>query len=92
MGEFMPQRRRTDGAFGTLTRLWDFVDNRGVIRRVVLGIAVWLTWRASEWAMAYADQSNETGAEIALIVAAVTGPITVFCGYVFKAYIEGRQQ
>ncbi len=92
MSEFMPQRRRTDGAFGTLTRLWDFIDNRGVIRRIVLAVAVWMTWRASLWAMAYADGSNESGAEIAMIVGAVTLPITTFCGYVFKAYLESGEK
>lgn len=73
-----------------IERWWDFVDQRGVIRRIVLGIAIWMTWRVSMWAMIYAETSTRPGLDIAAIIAAVTGPVTIFGGYAFKAYIVSR--
>lgn len=75
----------------TLTELWDFVDRRGVIRRAVLAAAIWMTWRASAWAMIYAETSARPGIDIAAIVAAVTAPVTLFAGSVFAAYIKSRE-
>lgn len=73
-----------------LTRFWDWIDTRGVIRRIVLAVAIYMTWRVSAWAMGYVEGSARPGADLALIIGAVTGPVTVFGGYVFKAYIESR--
>ena len=73
-----------------LTRLWDWIDTRGVVRRIVLAVAIYMTWRVSVWAMAYVEGSTRPGADLALIIGAVTAPVTVFGGYVFKAYIDSR--
>ena len=72
-----------------ITQLWDFVDNRGVIRRVVLGIAIWMTWQVSEWAMAFAI-NEELGMNTAAVIGAVSAPIVAFGGYVFKSYLDSR--
>lgn len=50
-----------------------------------------MTWRATEWAMAYANHTALAGADAALIIGAVTAPITVLLGYVFKSYNEARK-
>jgi hypothetical protein len=73
-----------------LTRFYDWIDERGVIRRIVLGIAIWMTWEVSQWAMAFVACSQRPGIDLAAIIAAVTGPVTLFGGYVFKAYIDSR--
>lgn len=73
-----------------LERFWTWIDERGIIRRVVLGTAIWMTWDVSQWAMHYVEQSTRPGIDLAAIIAAVTGPVTVFGGFVFKAYIESR--
>jgi hypothetical protein len=73
-----------------LGQFMDFIDERGVIRRIVLAIAIWMTWAVSQWAMWYAVGNARDGMEIATIIAAVTAPVTAFAGYVFKAYIESR--
>lgn len=75
-----------------MNRFWDWIDKRGVVRRVVLGIAVWMTWRATVWATAFAQASDKPGIEVAAIIAAATAPLTLFTAAVFKAYVESRQQ
>lgn len=72
-----------------IERFWDWVDSRGVIRRVILGIAIWMTWRVSEWGMAYA-MIQEITVNTAAVIASVTAPVVAFGGYVFKAYLESR--
>lgn len=73
-----------------MKRFWDFIDERGITRRMTLAIAIWMTWQASQWAMWWATGNERNGMEMAAIIAAVTAPITLFNGYVFKAYIESR--
>ena len=73
-----------------LTQFWDWIDTRGVVRRIVLAVAIYMTWGVSAWAMAYVEGSARPGADLALIIGAVTAPVTVFGGYVFKAYIDSR--
>lgn len=76
-----------------LTRLWDFIDNRGVIRRTVLGVSLWMLWDVSKWGMAYADKALEVGktdASLGAVMVAAGGPATALAGYVFKLYIESR--
>lgn len=73
-----------------LERFWNFIDQRGIVRRIVLGIAIWMTWSVTTWAMHFAETSARAGMDFAALVAAVTTPVTVFSGYVFKAYIESR--
>ena len=60
------------------------------IRLIVVGIAIWMTWLASSWGMWFATGNSREGLEIAAIIAAVTAPISMFAGYVFKAYLESR--
>lgn len=71
-------------------RLWNWIDQRGIVRRVVLGVAIAMTWNVTVWAMHFVEHSNRPGLDLAAIIAAVTGPVTLFGGFVFKAYIESR--
>jgi hypothetical protein len=77
----------------SFTRFWDFVDSRGVIRRVVLGIAIYMLWVQAKWANEYALTALSHGksdASIAAIVAAISAPATMLVGYVFKTYSDSR--
>ncbi len=74
----------------TLERFWDFVDNRQVVRRLVLVVAVHLTYVCTYWAMHFAETSTRTGIDFAALVAAVTAPATAFAAFVFKVYIDGK--
>lgn len=72
-----------------IERFWNWIDSRGVIRRVILGIAIWMTWQVSEWAMAFST-NEEISINTAAVIAAVSSPIVAFGGYVFKAYLDSR--
>lgn len=69
-----------------------FLDRYRVTRRITLGIAIWMTWVVSVWAMRFAldfvAAHATTGMELAAIIAAVTTPVTAFGGYVFKTYSD----
>lgn len=69
----------------------NWVDQYLVVRRLVLGIAIWMTWAVSEWAMWFATGNARNGIEMAAIIAAVTAPVTAFGAYVFKVYAEGKR-
>lgn len=73
-----------------LERFWTFIDERGIVRRIVLGVAIWMTWAVSQWAMGYVEHSIRPGLDLAAIIAAVTGPVTAFGGFVFKAYLDSK--
>lgn len=69
---------------------WDWVDKRGVVRRVVLFATLLLTYESYRWAAEFADHTDKAGVEVAAIIAAVTAPVTLLQTAVFKAYIESR--
>lgn len=83
----------TEALNNGLTRFWDFIDARGVIRRATLGVVIWLNWLAGEHAYTYAMQAlhaGKTDAGIGAIIAAFTAPAALLAGAVFKSYSESR--
>jgi hypothetical protein len=95
--EEVPQRRRReDGGrlcwiAARLSQVWDFIDKRQVIRRLAFVWVLWLTGRVIDWTLDYAWHSNQDGAQIAMVIAAVWTPLAALQGAVFKFYDEGRQ-
>lgn len=78
-----------------LTRFWDFVDSRGVVRRIVLAISIWMLWQQGTWANEYALKAlavGKTDVGIAAIMAAISAPATLLVGYVFKLYLDSKAQ
>jgi len=76
-----------------LTRIWDWVDTRGVIRRAVLGVIIWMNWVAGEHAYEYALTAlavGKTDAGVGAVIAAFTAPAALLAGYVFKSYVDTR--
>lgn len=61
------------------------------VRIAVLATAIYATWVAAQWGMAFATGNERNGMEIAAILAAIQAPITLFAGSVFRAYIESRK-
>lgn len=83
----------TDVLSNWLTKWWDFVDTRGVVRRIVLGISLWMLWDVSKWSMAYADTAlsmGKTDASLAAVMVAAGGPATMLAGWVIKVYVDSR--
>ena len=75
----------------TLAKWWDFVDNRGIVRRLVLFVTLWMTWRSFAWAGEFAFAAKLTGGiEIAAIIAAVTAPIAALQAAIFKQYLDSK--
>lgn len=71
-------------------RFWDWVDTRYIVRRVLLGFTAALCGHAYFWAVTFAESTSKSGAEVGLIVAAVTGPVSLLMAQVAKLYNNGR--
>ena len=70
---------------------WCDARNFVSVRSFVLYITVWMTWEAFNWAAVFATTTTKEGADVSLIIAAVTAPISVLQGFVFKVYSESRK-
>lgn len=69
-----------------------WMENRlGLRRSVVLFVTLWMTYRAFSWAALYAGGLATVDAGAALIIAAVTAPITYLQKVVFDAYLEAKK-
>ncbi len=66
------------------TRWWDFIDSRQIVRRIAFFTLLWMTIESFFWAMRFIETTTKSGAEVGLMVAAVTVPI----GYLQKAIVE----
>lgn len=87
-----PQRRETDGWFGWLTRIWDWIDNRDIDKYAVTFVILYGTKTTMEWSFHFADKSPLPGMEIAAIIAAVCAPYMALQAAAIKWYFESRQQ
>ncbi len=69
--------------------VWNFVDNRAVVRRVAF---VWVLWMTSEviyWAMDFAgDHPEMDGLKLAAILGAVLTPWSAMQAAIFKFYSD----
>ena len=70
---------------------WNFIDNRMVVRRLLLVGTAWLVADSYLWCKSFADQSQRDGLQIAAIIAAVTGPVTLLLKFVLDNYGEARK-
>jgi hypothetical protein len=73
-----------------ITEFWDFIDNRSMVRRSVLFVTVYMSWLSFQWAMIFATETAKSGAEVGLIIAAVTGPVAALQGFILKVYSDAR--
>lgn len=83
----------TDVLNNWFTKLWDFVDQRGIIRRAVLGVSMWLLYVQGIWANEFALKALALGKAdigVAGIMSAITAPATLLVGYTFKNYLDSR--
>ena len=86
-----PTRRKTDGWFGWLTRLWDWIDNRDIDKHVMAWATYYVTIRIVAWAAEFIeDNPDKPGLEVAAIVTAVTLPWTPVQAAVIRWYFEAR--
>jgi TRAP-type C4-dicarboxylate transport system permease small subunit len=69
---------------------WGWLDNRYIIRRVVLGITIWMTYISYTWSASFASSCDKPGLDIAAIIAAVLTPITALQAFIFKLYLDSK--
>lgn len=74
-----------------MTRFWDWVDSRAVVRRSVLFITLWMTYEITVQAWAFAHTSTFDGVGTAAVIAAVTAPFAALQAFVFNSYVRGKQ-
>lgn len=69
---------------------WADKRNFVSVRAFTLYITLWMTWEAFQWAAAFAYAAKLDGLGTAAVVAAVTAPISVLQGFIFKVYAENK--
>jgi hypothetical protein len=70
--------------------VFDFIDTRYVIRRLVLAWVIWMTTAAFFWTFEFATASSRSGVDVAAIIAAIWAPLTALQGAVIAFYNSGR--
>lgn len=79
---------------GSLTKFWDWVDNRDIDKHAVSLVILYGTWTITRWAMAFASActlAKVPGLETAAVIGAVVGPYSVMQGYALKVYFDARK-
>ena len=70
---------------------WVVEKNFFSVRSFMLYVAVWMTYTATRWGAHYAEATKLTsGTDIGLVIAAATGPVTLFTSFVYKWYTDSR--
>jgi hypothetical protein len=79
----------TQAALAAGTGVWDWIDKRRIIARIVILLTIWLTFRVVDWAMNLPyDLDHRSGTDIALIQAAVLGPWGLLQAAMFRFYTQ----
>lgn len=73
-----------------VSALFDFIDRRQIVRRTAFFVLLYMTWESFQWAMHFAETTDKAGAEVGLIVAAVTGPVALLQRSVIDLYNQSR--
>lgn len=70
--------------------LFDFIDKRMIIRRVIILLVLYETVDVYLWAKSYAMLPGKSGADLSVVIAALTVPISILQGFMFRMYDESR--
>lgn len=86
-------RRKTDTWIGRCANLWDWFDGRQIDRHVASLAIFAVTWKMTEWAMAYATlHPDKAGLEVAAVIAALMGPWSIAQAAAIKFYFDSRDK
>ena len=75
-----------------ITRFWDWVDSRAVVRRIILVFTLYMTWLVTHQAWLFAHTSTHDGIGTAAIIAAIMAPTAALQGFAFATYSKGRTE
>ena len=70
---------------------WNWLDNRMIVRRLLLLATSYLVWDSYAWCKSFAELTTRDGLQVAAIIAAVTGPVTVLLKFVLDNYAEAKK-
>lgn len=75
-----------------LERVFNFIDERHVVRRVAFFLVLGLTTKTLLWTLDFASTSPRPGVDIAAIIAAVWAPLTALQAAIIALYNQGRDR
>ena len=70
----------------------DFIDERAVVRRLVLLFTLYMTWLGTTGAFAFAIVSKFDGMSTAAIIIAILAPLAALQGFAFNSYTNSRTE
>ena len=73
-----------------MRQLFDFIDSRAIVRRLVLVFTLWMTYYGVHKAWQFASASPFDGVGTAAVIAAILAPIAALQGFAFANYTTGR--
>lgn len=71
--------------------VWDWIDRRQVIRRIMTLGTFWLTCHTMLWFLEFAEHSPRGGVDVAAIIGAIGVPLAGLQGWMFTRY-SGHQE
>ena len=85
-----PELEKAD-LINPLTTIQDWIDNRAVVRRLVLFFTLYMTYYGVHTAWQFAYSSKFDGVGTAAVIAAVLAPIAALQGFAFQHYSGSRK-
>jgi len=70
----------------SLGAVWDFIDRRQVVRRVMVGASCWIVIDTVLWMREFSEATDRTGADISVIFAAIGVPLSMVFTTMFVRY------
>lgn len=74
-----------------ITRFWDWVDSRVVVRRGIIIFTLYMTLTETLHAWEFARVSTFDGVGTAAVIAAVLVPLGAVQAFAFHMYTKGRE-
>lgn len=75
-----------------MTLIWDWIDSRAIVRRLVLVFTLWMTYYGVHKAWLFASASPFDGVGTAAVIAAILAPIAALQGFAFANYTTRRAE
>lgn len=70
----------------------DWIENKQLIRRLVLLWSIAMTTSIIVWALDFAQHSVRPGSDVAAILGVILGPLSLLQGWALSMYNAARQQ
>jgi hypothetical protein len=71
---------------------WDWIDQRAIVRRVMTLGTFGVVVQTTMWAQHFVETTTKSDAGVALMLGAVTAPITALMGFMFSTYQQSKRE